>query len=61
MYAIFWLLLMVGVARWLSGMMNGEEGYGEILKGYAGGLDVIFGVVGGYVGSYLFLLRSAAP
>jgi hypothetical protein len=52
---------MVGVARWLSGMMIGGEGYGEILEGYAGGLDVIFGVVGGYVGSYLFLLRSAAP
>ena len=61
MYAIFWLLLMVGVARWLSGMMIGGEGYGEILEGYVGGLDVIFGVVAAYVGNYLFLLRSAGP
>ena len=61
MYGIFLLLLMVGIARWLSGMMIGEEGYGEILEGYAGGLDMIFGVVGAYVGSYFFLLRSSPP
>jgi len=60
MYGIF-ALLMVGVARWWTGNMIGEEGYGEILEGFTGGLDVIFGVVGAYVGSYFFLLRSPAP
>ena len=57
MYGIF-ALLMVGVARWWTGNMIGEEGYREILEGFTGGLDVIFGVVGAYVGSYFFLLRS---
>ena len=58
MYGILWIL-MVGVARWGTGQMIGESGYEEILQGHAGGLDVTFGVIGAYVGSYLFLLRSS--
>lgn len=60
MHGIFWFLLIVGIARWVAGAMIGEEVRTGILQGYAGGLDVIFGVVGGYVGSHLFLMRSAA-
>jgi uncharacterized membrane protein YeaQ/YmgE (transglycosylase-associated protein family) len=60
MQGIFWVL-MVGLAGWLAGQMMGQEGYGEILGGHVGGLDMIFGFVGASVGSYLFLLRSSAP
>lgn len=58
MYGILWIV-MVGVGRWAAGQMIGESGYEEILEGHAGGLDVIFGVIGAYVGNYLFLLRSS--
>lgn len=53
MNALFWVL-MVGVAGWLTGKIIGEEGYGEILGGYADGLDIIFGIVGASIGGYLF-------
>jgi uncharacterized membrane protein YeaQ/YmgE (transglycosylase-associated protein family) len=68
MHGIFWVLyarnilvLMVGVAGWLTGQMMGQGGYAEIFGDHVGGLDMIFGFVGASVGSYLFLLRSSAP
>jgi len=53
MNGIFWVL-MVGVAGWLTGKIIGENSYGETLGGYAGYLDIIFGIIGASVGGYLF-------
>jgi uncharacterized membrane protein YeaQ/YmgE (transglycosylase-associated protein family) len=60
MHGVFWVLV-VGVAGWLTAQMIGQEGYGEILGGHVGWLDMTFGFVGASVGSYLFLLRYSAP
>lgn len=53
MDGLFWVLV-VGVAGWMTGKMIGETGYGEALGGYTDGLDIILGVLGGFVGGYLF-------
>jgi hypothetical protein len=50
---LFWVLV-VGVTGWLTGKVIGEAGYGEALGGYADGLDIIVGIMGGAVGGYLF-------
>ncbi len=54
MNGLIWVL-MVGVAGWLTGKIVGEKGYGKVLRGgYAGGLDVFFGIMGASIGGYLF-------
>ena len=54
MNGIFWVL-MVGITGWLTGKLIGEKGYGKVLgRGYAKGLDVVFGIVGASFGGYLF-------
>lgn len=54
MNGIFWVVLG-GITGWLTGKLIGEKGYGEVLKGgYAGGLDIVFGIVGASIGGYLF-------
>ena len=53
MNGIIWVL-MVGVTGWLTGKIVGKEGYGNALEGYAGGLDILFGIVGACIGGYLF-------
>jgi uncharacterized membrane protein YeaQ/YmgE (transglycosylase-associated protein family) len=52
MDAIFWVLV-TGVAGWLTGKLIGEKGYGA-LRGYTGGLDILFGIVGASLGGYLY-------
>jgi uncharacterized membrane protein YeaQ/YmgE (transglycosylase-associated protein family) len=48
-------VLIAGVAGWLTGKLIGEQSYGRTLTGRgATGLDMIFGVVGGSIGHYLF-------
>ena len=54
MNGIFWILVG-GIAGWLTGKLIGEKGYGKVLgRGYAKGLDIVFGIVGASVGGYLF-------
>jgi uncharacterized membrane protein YeaQ/YmgE (transglycosylase-associated protein family) len=53
MDGLFWVLI-VGVAGWMTGKMIGQTGYGEALGGFADGLDIVFGVVGAFMGGYLF-------
>jgi uncharacterized membrane protein YeaQ/YmgE (transglycosylase-associated protein family) len=49
------LVLITGVAGWLTGKLIGEQSYGKTLTGHAAvGLDTVFGIVGGSIGSYLF-------
>jgi uncharacterized membrane protein YeaQ/YmgE (transglycosylase-associated protein family) len=49
------LVLIAGVAGWLTGKLIGEQSYEKSLTGHATtGLDMIFGTVGGSIGHYLF-------
>ena len=53
MDGLFWVL-MVGVTGWLTGKIIGETGYGEALRDYADGLDIVLGIVGASMGGYLY-------
>ncbi len=54
MNGIFWILVG-GMTGWLTGKLIGEKGYGTLLLGsYASSLDISFGIVGTFVGGYLF-------
>ncbi|MBI2359135.1 MAG: GlsB/YeaQ/YmgE family stress response membrane protein [Deltaproteobacteria bacterium] len=54
MSGLIWIL-MAGLTGWLAGKIFGGAGYGRVLiGGYAGGLDVVFGIVGASIGGYLF-------
>lgn len=56
MNGIFWILVG-GVTGWLTGELIGEKGYGKVLeRGYAKGLDIVFGIIGASLGGYLFFL-----
>jgi uncharacterized membrane protein YeaQ/YmgE (transglycosylase-associated protein family) len=48
-------ILAGGVAGWLTGKLIGQKGYGEtLMAGYAKSLDILFGVLGAFIGGYLF-------
>jgi uncharacterized membrane protein YeaQ/YmgE (transglycosylase-associated protein family) len=54
MSGIFWTLVG-GMSGWLTGKLVGEKGYGTSLLGsYASSLDIFFGVIGAFIGGYLF-------
>ena len=54
MTGIIWILVG-GTTGWLTGILMGEEGYGETLLGvYARSLDIALGIVGASFGGYLF-------
>ena len=38
----------------MTGKLSREKGYGKVLGDYAIGLDIIFGIIGASIGSYLF-------
>jgi uncharacterized membrane protein YeaQ/YmgE (transglycosylase-associated protein family) len=59
MDGVFWVLI-VGIVGWLTGKMIGETGYGQALGGFADGLDVLLGVIGAFMGAYLFLWTLGA-
>ena len=54
MNGLFWVLV-VGGCGWLTGKIIGGKGYGETLGSNATkGLDILLGIVGACIGSYLF-------
>jgi uncharacterized membrane protein YeaQ/YmgE (transglycosylase-associated protein family) len=54
MNGLLWVLAAGGMG-WLTGRMIGGKGYGEILGSTAShGLDILLGIVGACIGSYLF-------
>ena len=54
MNAIVWILLGA-MTGWLTGKLIGETGYAnQLLGGYTSSLDIFFGVVGAFIGGYVF-------
>jgi uncharacterized membrane protein YeaQ/YmgE (transglycosylase-associated protein family) len=54
MNAIVWILLGA-MTGWLTGKLIGEKGYAsQLLGGYTSSLDIFFGVLGAFMGGYLF-------
>jgi uncharacterized membrane protein YeaQ/YmgE (transglycosylase-associated protein family) len=54
MNGLFWVLV-AGGCGWLTGKIIGGKGYGETLGSNATkGLDILLGIVGAGIGSYLF-------
>ena len=54
MNRIFWILASA-ITGWLIGMLFREKGYGKVLStSCATSLDVLFGVVGAYIGQSIF-------
>ena len=54
MNGLFWVLLMGGIG-WLTGRIIGGKGYGDFFGSNAtNGLDILLGIMGATIGSYLF-------
>jgi len=48
-------ILLAAMAGWLTGKLVGKKGYAlPLLGGFAGSLDIFFGVVGASIGGNLF-------
>jgi uncharacterized membrane protein YeaQ/YmgE (transglycosylase-associated protein family) len=53
MNGLFWVLLMGGLG-WLTGRIIGGMGYGDAFgRNGTSGLDILLGIVGASIGSYL--------
>jgi len=50
---LLWTLLIGGVAGWLAGKLTKGEGFGVIA-------NIVIGIVGGWIGSFLFGLLGFA-
>ena len=60
MYGLFWVLVVGGIG-WLTGKIIGEQGYGETLGSTTTGIvDILLGIVGGCIASYLFFWAISA-
>jgi uncharacterized membrane protein YeaQ/YmgE (transglycosylase-associated protein family) len=54
MNAIVWILLGA-MTGWLTGKLIGGKGYAnQLLGGYTSSLDIFLGVMGAFIGGYLF-------
>jgi hypothetical protein len=54
MNGVFWVLAVGGIG-WVTGRIIGGKGYGETLGGNASqGLDILLGIAGAFIASYLF-------
>ncbi len=46
---------LLGLTRWLTGLLIGRRGYAKTFVGYiTNGLDIILGITGAFIGGYLF-------
>ena len=52
------LFLLIGLFGWWIGIMVGQVNYEHLFETEPSGLDMIFGIVGSSVSSYLFLYTS---
>lgn len=52
MAEIFGILILGGIAGWLTGKFNQTEGNGQIA-------NVVLGVLGGWIGSWLFNMPAS--
>ena len=53
------LFLLIGLFGWWIGNTAGQVGYEQLFETGPSGIDIIFGIVGSLVSSYLFWYRSA--